>query len=100
MEGPRLAPRPQYSRITALRLGLLDDDVVLDLVVGRLGNHVPGDELALVRKRAAADYLSCIGLAEPGQCLQLMLRGGIQIDHARLRCYRSSGSPWRGRRGR
>ena len=59
---------------------MVGDDLVFDLVIGRLGNDLLGQEIALGGVWAAIDDLLAVGLADPGKRGELFLAGGIDVD--------------------
>src|SRR5262249_9502076 len=84
---------------------LLGDDLVLDLVVGRLRDDLFGNQLLLLRVRPALDDLLGVGVADAGQLLELGLAGRIEVERLflgrrRARFVTGWGCGWFGRGGR
>src|SRR5206468_10070477 len=63
---------------------LLRDDVVLDLVVGGLRDDLLLDQVVLPPVRTVVDYLLGIGLADPGEALQLVRGGAVDVERRLL----------------
>src|SRR3989442_15368867 len=59
---------------------LAGDDVVLDLVVRRLRDDALADQLVLPLVGAILDDLPGVGIADPGQRLEVGLRGAVEIE--------------------
>src|SRR5437867_8772303 len=59
---------------------LAGDDVVLDLVVRRLRDDALADQLVLPLVGAILDDLLGVGVADPGQRLEVGLRGAVEIE--------------------
>jgi hypothetical protein len=59
---------------------LAGDDLVLDVVVDRLGHDAPVDQLVLGAPRAALDDRLAARLADALQRHQLVLAGGVDVD--------------------
>ena len=62
----------------------MGDDLVLDLIIGGLGNNLLGDKIALGVVRTAIDDLLAVSVADPGKGRQVLLAGGVDIDQIRL----------------
>jgi hypothetical protein len=67
------------SVMTNLLLDLLGDDLVLDLVVGSLGDDLLLHQLILPRIRPGLDDLLRVGVADPRQGLQFVLRRRVEV---------------------
>src|SRR5579864_3422370 len=67
-----------------VRLGLLGDDQILDLVVSRLRNDLLLHQLVLGAIRPPVNDFLGIGVANAGQFLQLIFRCGIDIQFFRV----------------
>src|SRR5205814_10299445 len=78
---------------------LLRDDVVLDLVVGGLRDDLLLDQVVLPPVRTVVDDLLGIGLADPGEALQLVRGGAVDVERRLLLLGRRLGGLARGRRG-
>jgi hypothetical protein len=70
-----------FSRdMLLLRRGLLGDDLVLDLVVDALRQNTAGDELVFSGVGAVVDDALGVGVADAGDGLELVGRGGVDVD--------------------
>ena len=58
------------------------DDLVLDLVVGSLGENAAGDELVLGSVGTAVDDALGVSVADAGKGLELVGGGGVDIEQA------------------
>src|SRR2546422_8662553 len=68
------------GRQRLLLLPLVGDDVVLDLVVRGLRDDVLADQLVLPLVRTVLHDLLGVGLADPGQRLEVGLRGAVEVE--------------------
>src|SRR3989454_5618565 len=74
-------PIPPFPSSRSLQsLHLVRDDLVLDLRVRRLGDDLLLHQLVLRLVGPALDDLLRVGVADPGQRLQLLLAGGVQVE--------------------
>src|SRR6185295_4923645 len=67
-----------------LHRGLLGDDLSLDLRVGRLGEDVLRDQLVLALVGPVFDDLLGVDVADALQLLELVRRGGVDVDELGL----------------
>ncbi len=63
-----------------VRLWLLGDDLVLDLVVSGLGNNLPVNQIEFRAIGAASDNLLRIGVADSGQGFELIGGSGVDVE--------------------
>src|SRR5262252_3118064 len=77
---------------------LLGDDVILDLVVGGLGQDLLLHQLVLPLVGAVLDDLLGVGVSDTRDALELSLAGRVQVQ--RLVAHRVLGGRLRRRRGR
>src|SRR5271170_652296 len=65
-----------------LLLGMTGDGLVLDLVVGGLGENAASDELVLRSIRTAVDDSLGVSVADAGKCFELVGGGGVDIERS------------------
>jgi hypothetical protein len=72
--------RPRAGLLLLVGGGLLGDDLILDLVVGRGRHDLLLHQIVLARVRPVLDDLLGVRVADAGQRLQLVLAGGVEIQ--------------------
>src|SRR6266566_4041762 len=63
---------------------LVGDDLVADLLVGRFGDDLLLPQLVLGLVGTARDDLLRVGVADPGQRLELVLAGRVDVELLRF----------------
>src|SRR5207253_9402714 len=80
MRSARRARRAAAARRRFQSLHLVRDDLVLDLCVRRFGDDLLLHQLVLRLVWPTLDDLLRVSVADPRQCLQLLLAGGVQVE--------------------
>jgi len=74
-----LDPDEEARRVLRSTLFLFGDDLVLDLVIGGLGDDLLPDQVGLRLVGTAVDDFLRVLLADSRQRVQLFLAGGVEI---------------------
>jgi hypothetical protein len=93
MAGCMVAASPWLiAEFLDLLLGMACDDLVLDLVIRTLGKNAASDELVFSGVWAAVDDALGVGISDAGEGLELVGRGGVNVErcsrcNSRSRCW-------------
>ena len=83
VQGGHPTPLPVSQTNPIQMLFLFGDDFVFNFVVGRRGNDLLLDKIGFGAIRAAGNYLFGIRCPNPGQGIQFLLAGGVDVHQVR-----------------